>query len=360
MAKDILDAVYGCLIAGAIGDSMGAPVEGWYYREIKEKYGKVDRFMPFKTGYSDGSPGTITDDTVLKHYLCLTIIRRGGRILPEDFARTWVELVNADRLWVNERLTQIKLKQGMNPWDAGQGNIPAGCASMAIAPVGIINAGNPEQAYQDGMAIASVNQFGSNRDAAASLAAATAAAFVPGASVDSVIDAALKYSSWFMRRAYELTLDLAEGCSSVDEFAERFYDRLLDWSWPQEKWNKEHFFSGNSHEFVPASLAILRLCRGDVNRCIVEGASFGRDCDTIANVVGGIAGALQGAASIKQDWIQTCEKANAEFFEEVEGDAGANFYKTAVRMVEALKNEQRRAGERADQLARILGLSGST
>jgi len=351
MAKDILDAVYGCLIAGAIGDSMGAPVEGWYYREIKEKYGKVDRFMPFKTGYSDGSPGTITDDTVLKHYLCLTILRRGGRILPEDFAQTWVELMNADRLWVNERLTQIKLKQGMNPWDAGQGNIPAGCASMAIAPVGIINAGNPEQAYEDGMAIASVNQFGSNRDAAAT--------FVPGAGVDSVIEAALKCSSWIMRRAYELTFDLAEGCGSVDEFAEKFYDRLLDRSWPQANWKKERYFSGNSHEFVPASLAILRLCRGDVNRCIVEGASFGWDCDTIANVAGGIAGAMQGAASIRQEWIRTCETANAEFFREAEGDPEANFYRTAVRMVEALKNEQRRAGERADQLARILGLSGS-
>jgi ADP-ribosylglycohydrolase len=185
------------------------------------------------------------------------------------------------------------------------------------------------------------------------------AAFALETSVDSVIEAALKYSSWFMRRAFELTLDLAEGCGTVDEFAERFYDRLLDWSWPQAEWNKEHFFSGNSHEFVPASLAILRLCRGDVNRCIVEGASFGRDCDTIANVAGGIAGALQGAASIKQDWIQTCEKANADFFEEVEGDAGANFYKTAVRMVEALKNERKRATERADQLTRILGLAGS-
>lgn len=46
MATDILDAVYGCLIAGAIGDALGAPVEGLYWTEIREKYGKVTELMP--------------------------------------------------------------------------------------------------------------------------------------------------------------------------------------------------------------------------------------------------------------------------------------------------------------------------
>ncbi len=31
MSRDILDAVYGCLIGGAIGDALGAPVEGLNY-----------------------------------------------------------------------------------------------------------------------------------------------------------------------------------------------------------------------------------------------------------------------------------------------------------------------------------------
>jgi ADP-ribosylglycohydrolase len=35
MAKDIFDAVYGCLVAGAIGDALGAHVEGWYWTEIR-------------------------------------------------------------------------------------------------------------------------------------------------------------------------------------------------------------------------------------------------------------------------------------------------------------------------------------
>jgi hypothetical protein len=60
---------------------------------------------------------------------------------------------------------------------------------MSIAPVGIINAGNPAQAYQDAFNVASMHQDGIERDAAATVAAGFAAAFAPGASVESVLKA---------------------------------------------------------------------------------------------------------------------------------------------------------------------------
>ena len=43
MAKDIVDAVYGSLVAGAIGDALGAPAENMYYQDIRVKYGKLTR-----------------------------------------------------------------------------------------------------------------------------------------------------------------------------------------------------------------------------------------------------------------------------------------------------------------------------
>jgi len=64
LAKDILDAVYGCLIGGAIGDAIGAPVEGWYYKEIREKYDKVTELMPYKKGYCGGPAGSVTDEAL--------------------------------------------------------------------------------------------------------------------------------------------------------------------------------------------------------------------------------------------------------------------------------------------------------
>jgi ADP-ribosylglycohydrolase len=363
VAADILDAVYGCLIGGAIGDALGAPVEGWYYTDIREKYGRITELEPGKrgnTGLSYGRkdvttpPGTITDDSALRYYMCLAIAKKGARITPDDFADVWRERLNPDRVWVNERIVKQKLQIGMNPWDTGKATIPTGCATMAISPIGIINAGNPAQAYQDGFNIAFVNQDGEDRDAAATAAAAVATAFLPGATVEQVIEAMFTYSSAIVRRALELTLDLAHESSDIDAFAEKFYAKMLDWKWPQPGWNKTRYFSGSSLEILPVTAAILHFCQGDVNQSIIEGASFGRDCDTIASLAGSIAGAMQGAGVIRRDWIDTVEQANRDLFEEAGGDPYENFLAMAKRLVEALEKEKQAAQARHETLTRIL------
>ena len=364
MAKDLLDAVYGCLIGGAIGDALGAPVEGQYYTQIREKHGKLEEFISShksNTGADYGGssgkpgvPGAVSDDTTFRHLMCLAMVRKGGRITPDDFAEVLLEKLNPNRVWVNERIVLAKLRIGMNPWETGRGTPPAGCASMAIAPVGIVNAGDPDQAYLDAFAIASLNQDGENRDAAATLAAGIAAAFLPEATVESVNETMREHSTYVIKRAIELSMELVHASRDVDQFAEKFYARMLDWTWPSRTWRPDHFFSGSSLEIVPIVMGILHLCKGDVNRCIIEGASFGRDCDTIANIAGEIAGAMQGAAAIRRQWIDQCEKANRDFFQEVEGDPDVNFRSMAERMVGILRSEKHRAAERARFLDRLL------
>ena len=352
---DILDKVYGCLAGGAVGDALGAPVEGWYWTEIREKYGRMTEMHNFDAGYAGGEPGRVTDDSIYRHYLCLAIVRKGGRVTPDDVAKVWLEDLNPKRLWLNEQMTHDRLRIGMSPWDSGRGAPPCGCASMAIAPIGIINAGDPAQAFQDGFNIGFINQDDVNRDAAGTVAAAVAAAFHPEATVVSVITAMLEHSTFQLRRALDLTLDLAYESDSVDQFAEKFYAKMLDWTWPQRGWKKERFFSGNSLEFVPVVPAILHFTCGDVNAGMVEGASFGRDCDTIASIVGNIAGAMQGASTIRPDWVETVERANAPFFEELEGDPSLGFRSMAERMVEALKSEHRKKRQHLDTLSGIIG-----
>lgn len=375
MAKDIFDAVYGCVVGGAVGDALGAPVEGWYWHEVRAKYagGRIMELEPGRrgntgpmyggsSGYSYGAdydgpvtpPGGITDDTTLRHVLCLAIAEKGGRVTPDDFARVWLDKLNPKRVWVNERIVTWKLQLGMNPWDTGKGTPPAGVATMAIAPIGIINAGNPTQAYQDAFNIAFVNQDNENRDGAATIAAGVAAAFLPGATAASVIDAMLRHSSFVIRRALELTLDMAYGSANVDEFAEKFYARMLDWTWPSLNWDKQHYFSGSSLELVPITAAVLHLVP-DVNQAMSEAASLGRDCDTTASITGSILGAIQGASAIRQDWIETVETGNTDFFTEIEGRPDANFRHMAERLVEALKHEQAATQARAAQLAGLLG-----
>jgi ADP-ribosylglycohydrolase len=365
VAKDCFDAVYGCLIGGAIGDALGAPVEGLNQWEIRSKYGRLEDLIASPRDNANQQPGGVTGDTVLRQYVALAVARKGGRITPNDLAALWVEKGNFRLLRGNERSVYEKLAWGVNPWDAGRGANPCGSAITAIAPIGIINAGNPAQAYQDGYLIASVNQDGEERDAAATLAAGLAAALGPQATLDGVLEAMVQHGPYLVRRAIELALDLANSSDSIAAFTGQFYVQLTDWrmAWPEHKTrplSNDHplrtkFFSSSSLELIQVSLALLHLCPGDVNEAIVEGANFGRACNSIASIIGCIAGALEGAAAIRGAWVDTAERANRDLFEFLEGDPTANFYAMAWWLVKALKAERQAASAKLRTLESLLG-----
>ncbi len=356
MTNGFLDKVYGCLIGGAIGDSIGAPVECWNYWKIRDTYGKLDRWLP---------ESQITDDTTLRHMLCLAILRRGGRVTPDDYAPLWLEKFNPNRLWDNEKIVLMKLKVGMNPWDTGHGTIPSGCATMSIAPIGVMNAGNPRQAYQDGFNIASINEEGDDRDLAATYAAGVAAAFLPGATADSVLAAMAENSTFVFQRAMAITMKLVEQSPNPAAFVERYYAEMLDYTFPrvpakyyevpEGKPPKARYLSCRTLDFLPAGLGLFYMCGGKVNDCIVECANFGRDCDTIATVIGGLAGALEGASRIRQDWIDTCEAQNTALFLEMEGDESKNFYSVAQRLADCVAQELSAARRQTELLSQIIG-----
>ena len=83
MASDLLDAVYGSLIGGAIGDALGAPVENWHYTDVRREHGRLTEFLPQPARSRDGAPGQITDDTTV---LPLPDCASGGSVSPFAFA----------------------------------------------------------------------------------------------------------------------------------------------------------------------------------------------------------------------------------------------------------------------------------
>lgn len=359
MGGEVVDRIYGCLIGGAIGDALGASVENWTHEQIRAEYGRLESFHRYSNPHAKGMPGSVTDDTVMAHYLSIAIAERGGRVTPDEFAETLREHLNRDRVWVSEEIAIQKLAAGMNPWETGRNNIPSGSAVTGIAPVGVVNAANPRQAYQDGYNLASVNQDGVERDAGATAAAGIAAAFDRDATVEDVVSAMLTHSSETVFRSLDLALGLVEESESVEDFVDAFYDQLLDWSWPAVAWDRDAYqegrvFSGSAVEALPALVGILRLCGDDPNEAIVEAANFGRDCDTIGAATGNVVGALHGAAALREDWVEQCTEANAEFFEEVHGDGDEGFEAMARRLAEALASERERAAQRASTLDDLL------
>src|SRR5688500_3563515 len=77
--------VQGCLLAGALGDSLGAPIEFLTLAEIRQRYGSCG-IADLDEAY--GKVGAITDDTQMTLFTAEGLLRsrcqaeRGGRRSP--------------------------------------------------------------------------------------------------------------------------------------------------------------------------------------------------------------------------------------------------------------------------------------
>jgi ADP-ribosylglycohydrolase len=287
----------GCLIGGIVGDAMGTSCEGKTYQQIEQQLGWVNDFT------SDG-----TDDTVMKDLLALALIKTDGHAMLDDWAAVMLEEWDAifgpkrDTFFISVIHMANKLKRHSVPRMAALGNMPSSSSAMCISPVGMVNACDPRAAALQAYNLASlihVHEVGFCQDAAAAMAAAVAEAYRPDATVESVLEAATVYiprlSGAEMLAAIDRMVALARQTRDYKAFRAAAYQR-----------SDELFcrITCDSRETVPLALALFYLADGDVERAITYGANFGRDADTVASMVGAIAGAQRGVEAIKPDWIE--------------------------------------------------------
>ena len=296
---DILyNKVYGCLIGGLIGDAMGAPVEGWHYKNIIEKHGEISDF-----------DGDGTDDSAIKMILCDAIINNGGYVTADEFAESF--LAEKNRKFYNLFYTPVrnmfhKIEDKLElPVYAGMGNQQSSSSAMAISPMGIINAGNPRQAALETYDVAGLIHAGSStfcRDAACVIAAAVAEAMNPDSTVDSVLGASVSYLHKISSREIigyiNTVMDLAKSLNNYEKFREKFYENHLQ------------SLICDSRETVPCVLALFWLSDGNPEKAIIYGANFGRDSDTVATMTGALAGAFKGVDGLRNEWVEKIKKNN--------------------------------------------------
>ena len=144
-----------------------------------------------------------------------------------------------------------------------------------------------------------------------------AEAFIPDASVESIIDIALTHVKEGTRSAI----------SAVGKYA-RQYDDWKSAIGPQREAMRPldgaaemNTMLGNgtndwqpsrkhSVEEVPIALAFLVVTAADYEASIFGATNYGRDNDSIAGMAGAIAGALHGAQAIRLAWIAQINRAN--------------------------------------------------
>ncbi|WP_049567234.1 ADP-ribosylglycohydrolase family protein [Nonomuraea sp. SBT364] len=329
------DRAIGCVAGAAVGDALGGATEGWTPEQIVERYGgQVEGIVPpFNEDWRNARPiapyhkgdGHITDDTLMTHALIRVYEKVGDHLgayamaehmVPELMGRRqWIPELEAEalplqRIFLAEKWIVARLHYGhVDPREAGVGNIVNCGAAMYVAPVGIVNAADPDAAYAEAVDLTGAHQSSYGREAAGVLPAAVAEAMRPGATADSVVAACLRLAKDGTRAAIEAVCEAARGLGHWDgsfatlRAAMRPYDTVAD-TYRDQGLGARRPSRTHSIEELPLALAFLLIAKGDFRDTVLGGVNYGRDADSIASMGGAIAGALGGIAAVPVEWVE--------------------------------------------------------
>jgi ADP-ribosylglycohydrolase len=346
--------IAGALYGGAIGDGMGAPVEGMLRQEILRLVGSVDGFIA-PTAEVDGAwafvergdgkgDGRITDDTLMVEALLAAYAEQEGHLDACAYRDVFAPLVATRRVWVPEyqrempvldRLASAEqyhikslLKSHRDPRFFGALLFQITCgAAMFAWPIGAANAGDPQGAYDEAQAFFAAQTFSFGLDQAAVMAAAMAAALAPNATARTVVDAAVAVA----RDATREMILLATGAVSVGADRDRDLPairaavqglhhkrthitdlRELDLPSRDSDRASNRGLESRLHgsEELPVALALVLRAGGDPRESICAGVEYGEDADSIAAMAGSIAGALRGCDALPLDWRRQVDAGN--------------------------------------------------
>ncbi|MFI8516453.1 ADP-ribosylglycohydrolase family protein [Streptomyces sp. NPDC085481] len=336
------DRITGSLVGAAVGDALGGPVEGYTPEQILERHGgRVTGIVGPWNGdawrtarpiapYHKGD-GHVTDDTLMTHALIrvyekvrdhLDAYAVADHLVPELMGRpVWIPELEAEalplqRVFLAEKWIVTRLHYGhADPREAGTGNIVNCGAAMYMAPVGLVNAANPAGAYAEALDIAGAHQSSYGREAAGVFAAAVAAACAPGATPESVVEAALSLAKDGTRSAIEAVAEVADSHRDFEPAlaplrrAVAPYDSVgPDYRAPSLAARRPSRL--HAIEELPIALGMLLVGEGDYRRTVLGAVNYGRDCDSIATMAGALAGALHGESAVPADWSKQVAEAS--------------------------------------------------
>ncbi|MFB7786956.1 ADP-ribosylglycohydrolase family protein [Streptomyces vinaceus] len=341
MTLTLEDRAAGCLVGAAVGDALGGPVEGWSPDQIVERHGgRVHGIVgPWHEDWRTARPiapyhkgdGHVTDDTLMTHALVrvyeavrdhLDAYAVAEHLVPDLMTNPrWIPELEAralplQRIFLAEKWIVSRLHYGhVDPREAGSGNIVNCGAAMYMAPVGIVNAGNPQGAYAEALDIAGAHQSSYGREAAGVFAAAVAAACRPGATASSVVDTALELAKDGTREAIAAVCEVAarhrdfESALAPLRAAVAPYDSVgPDYRSPSLGARRPSRL--HAIEELPVALGMLVVSDGAYEGSVLGAVNYGRDCDSIATMAGAISGALEGARAVPPAWAKEVAEAS--------------------------------------------------
>jgi len=137
------DRVYGCLFGLAVGDALGAPIEGLPREEVRARFGRVTDMMG--GGWLKLAPGEVTDDTELALAI-VRAIQKCGCVDPEEIAQAFIDWFKSDPKDIGGQTYGAiqALLAGVSPCEAGRrvweesgGWLAGNGCLMRSAPIGL-------------------------------------------------------------------------------------------------------------------------------------------------------------------------------------------------------------------------------
>jgi ADP-ribosylglycohydrolase len=337
------DRAIGCLTGAAVGDALGGATEGWTPDQIRERWGGwvTGIVPPYHENWRTARPiapyhkgdGHITDDTLMTHLLVevydevrrhLTAYDMADHVVPRMIGEPrWIPELEAEalplqRLFLAEKYVALRLHWAhADPREAGTGNAVNCGAAMYMAPVGVVNAADPEGAYAEAIDLSGAHQSSYGREAAGVMAGCVAAAMAPGASADSVITTAIDLAHDGTKAAITAVVEVArQGGHWTDAVASGMlraavapYDTVGD-DYRDQGLGARRPSRVHSIEELPVALGLLHMAGGDWTDSVLGGVNYGRDSDSVAAMAGAIAGALGGREAVPAQLVEDVANAS--------------------------------------------------
>ncbi|MGL5514206.1 MAG: ADP-ribosylglycohydrolase family protein [Sporomusa sp.] len=317
--------ILGCLVGAAAGDAMGAATELRTRQQIENQFGGyvTDFLAPPDDTFARGSKaGQITDDFSVAYITNQEIIRQNGLINDEVVKKALLDWSEIDEYFsrfagptTRSAISEMKGVKVLRPegFDVVNDNAKAtNGGAMKSAPVALFSNGDIDKAIDISVTLCMPTHPNNiSISSASAIAAATAAAMKPDSSFFDVVQAGLygarrgdelgrEKAHTFAGASVEKRIKLAILLATVSEDISEAIDKIND-----------YIGSGlMAVEAVPAVFGLIVAAKGDTVKGIEAAVNIGNDTDTVATMVGGVLGTLNGADTLPIKYLEILQGAN--------------------------------------------------
>ena len=317
------DRALGAFYGLALGDALGMPTQSMSRAEIARRYGPIRtlRDAVADQPIAPGMPaGSITDDTEQAMLLARLLIRGGGRVVPEVFAKAlldWEADVarrgSSDLLGPSTKRALELLGNGTPPEEAGRTGTTNG-AAMRITPVAIATPPDLEQLVEAVIAASEITHNTNLGIAAAAAVAAAVSAAIDGADLPTALDLAERAADEGGRRGYWCAGgEIAARIRWARRWVRGLGDGLSGGDRGGAVGGAVYAVVGTSvaaQESVVAAFALVEALGSSPIDVLTAAAGLGGDTDTIAAIAGAILGAHHGLSGLPADLVAEVRRVN--------------------------------------------------